>query len=1080
MDGSNERPEGRPAARPMPVGSRATEDVNRETPPGAFLGRRRFHRAVRRAVRPGALVLVLALIAATGTATAQIAPSLTLSPTTGPAGTPVSASGVFGGHCGIRFFWDSVGGTFLGETSVGPDGNYAASIAVPGGATAGAHTVLGVGLAPDRDFVCAFQTSNVLAQPFVVTAADGPLTATLNLAAPHARPGEGVVLDASGSAGEIVSFDFDLDGNGSYETSCTDPGAVAVHNDRGSHTVGLRVVSADGAVAEDSVVLEIVGVPAPPPPDPDGGSPSPFEDDTIVGACMDDAQIPQDAIIQAWFCPETVIVGVAEATFRKWGINAADQDACFERTEVKLPALGFDIVTTSFVATKPSGPLWRQNPVLINGLEFAHPEGEFVKSYNDLAINETLEFLYSSGTKQIYDKYRWQISFRDAGLRTTFSSQPFLWPGWWDVSEAGAVGTFTLGSDQKEPINVNNEFLGLSIAEKQAPISFTAGHLAKLTLHLTPPFFEFQGISLPTASVTIFTENNGGHPVAFPAGALAPARRSSVAAPEFDLQFTGIKLGMFTMDASLSYQEEGGDDVWAGGMELTFPGGVGIGGDLVIRNGEFESAHFDYQPGPPGIGPIGCCVWIYELFGNLTTTSITAGADFGIGPVLPVIDVPPAAVTGEASIFYGDPWAFVLDVSNLEIVGISVDANANVLISSNGFIAQAFIDEDWGPLELQANVLMKMGSGTWFAGGGGTACIDIEVLEGCGGGWAGVGKGGIAACAQIPYFPDGGVALDWEFFTGDLLAWEMWWGCSFGDVESAASAPSLARAREAGGVASAAVHVGPGTPKVLFSIEGGGAAPKVAVSGPDGLEIASAPGEPLGSGPGWTLIELPHDDTTYVTVEDPAAGAWQVSEQPGSAPILSIGLAEGHPRRMATGRLTGEGRTRTLHYDLAEIEGMTVTFVERGGDPDAADPGEHVDRIIRTVRGGEGTLRFTPAEASVRNRTIEAEIHVDGIPVETETIASFTAPPLRSLSAPSIEIQRKNRGLMVHWATIPGASGYRLVIDRSDGPTDVIDVLAHRARVGGITARTSTTITVQAFTEAGYLGKVGTTTVRPG
>jgi hypothetical protein len=1035
----------------------------------------------RRIVRPAAFAFALALLAATGTAVAQIASSLALSPSSGPPGSLVAASGVFGGHCGVRFFWDAVGGSPLGEAPVGRDGGYIGSIVVPGGAAPGTHSVLAVGLVPDRDFACALQTSNIVSQGFVVTAPDAGLTATLALANPQAGPGEGVILDAGGSAGDIVAFEFDLDGNGSYETSCPGPRAAAVHNDPGSQRIGLRVVSAVGQVATDDVVLEISGTPVPPPPDPDGGrDASPFEKGTIVGGCVDEAGVDFDAIVAMWYCPQTVIVGVVEATFRKWGINAADEDACFERKEVKLPTLGFDIVTTSFVASKPSttfGPS-RQNPVLINGLQFAHPEGNLVWYDNDLAINETLQFLYSSGEKATFDRYRWQITVLSQGNRTSFSSAPFLWPGWWDVSDPGAIGTFSMGADQKKPSYVNDEFLGLTTAEKQTPISFTAGHLAKLTVHVSPPFWEFPGVSLPTSAQTIYTENNGGHPLAFPAGAQARPQPSSASPPPFDLEFTGIKLGMFTMDASLSYQEEGGDDVWAGGMTLFFPGGDSVGGTLVIRNGEFESATFNYHPGSPGVGPIGCCVWIYDLFGGLTATSISAGANLGIGPEIPVLGVPPAAVTGQATIHYGDPWAFVLDVSNLTIVVVDIDANATVMISSSGFMAQAFIDEDWGPLELQSNVLMKLNTSTWFAGGGASVCVDLEVVEGCGGGWAGIGKNGIAGCAQIPYLPDGGVALDWDFFTGDLLAWEVWMGCGFGDVQSAVSAPALAMARASGGLAGVAVRV-PATPsKVLFAIEGEGAPPKVELTGPGGRIIASDPVEPLGSGPGWTLIELPHDDTTYVTIEDPGAGDWDVSELAGSPEIVSIGLAEGLPRRIARGRVTGDGRTRTLHYDLADVEGVAVTFVERGGDLDSSDPGALVERIIGTARGGRGSLRFTPAESSIRDRVIEAQVLVDGVPVETEEIASFTAPRLRPLPAPSIDAGRSGRGLVITWDRVPGAVGYRLVIDRSDGDTSVLDVDGLRARVGGITARTTTTITVQAFTQAGYLGRLGRAFVR--
>jgi len=1008
-------------------------------------------------------LVAASLVVGSSTAVAQTTASLTLSPTSGPPGTAVSASGVFAGACGVRLFWDAVGGVVLAEAPAGRDGSYAITVGVPSTAAVGSHLIVAMGLTQDRDLACALETGVSVRQPFEVTPAGGTLEARLGLSASQARPGEGIVLDAGGSTGQIVSFEFDLDGNGTHETACPGPRAAVVHNDRGSRQVGVRVVSSDGQASTDTALLEIAGTPAQPPSVPGGGRAKRFQPSTVVGTCVADGQANLDAIVKAWMCPQTIFVGVVEATFRKYGVNAADEDACFERLEEAL----FGKKVVAFVASK-NEPAAVGNPVLVNGLEFDHPvETTWPKPFykNELMFVETIPLLgahgpYGPSSPKTSD---FRITMRGAGSQTSVASEPFSLSQAWDISAPGIAGWVTMG---KATYLAQNEFLGLRVAKKLTSVRFEAGYTSRLTLHVTLPFASFQLVSAATSAIDALAFNDGNQPVVSPAGKVVFRRR---AAAPITLSFTGIKLGIFTMNANLTYQQQGASEVWSGSMTLIFPGNVKVDGTLVIRDGEFESAHVQETPGPPGWGPIGCCVWIYSIFGDLTPLYVGAGANFGIGPEVPVVGVRAAEVTGQAQIFYGDPWSFVLSASDLRLVGIPVNASAKVMVSSNGFLGLAFLDEDWGPLEMQANLEAKVTASTWFAGGAATVCVDLEVLEGCGGGAAGIGKEGVAGCAVIPYLPDGGVALRWKFFTGDLLAWDLWWGCSFGDVKAEAGGKALAAARALApdGLARQDVRVPAGLPKALFAIEGAGAAPKVELTGPDGEVVASDPGSPTASGPGWTILELPHDDTTYLTIERPAPGKWTVRELPGST-ITSIGLARGLPSEMAEGEITGRGRARTLSYEIADVDGAEVTFVEHGGDP--GDPTSAVEHVIGKARGAIGTLRFVAAEGAARRRTIEAVISIDGIPVRTEEIATFTAPKLVPLPAPTIAARRSGRYLLLDWSKVAGASFYRIEVDRSDGATDAFDRRGTRLRIGGLTRRTVVRIAIRAVSRAGYFG----------
>ncbi|MGZ8605541.1 MAG: hypothetical protein ACXWXQ_00670 [Actinomycetota bacterium] len=211
--------------------------------------------AFRGRSRSLALALAMVVAAGTGVAVAQVSTSLVLNPTSGPPGIVVGASGVFGGHCGVRLYWNAAGGVVLREAAVGPDGNYATSVLVPSGATMGTHLVVAAGLVEGRDLMCSLETGTLARQTFEVTEppSGGP-PVRLMLSKPEVRPGEGVVLDAGASVVDVAAFDFDLDGNGTYETSCPGSRAAVVHNERGPRTIGVRALTDDGLTYTDSAV----------------------------------------------------------------------------------------------------------------------------------------------------------------------------------------------------------------------------------------------------------------------------------------------------------------------------------------------------------------------------------------------------------------------------------------------------------------------------------------------------------------------------------------------------------------------------------------------------------------------------------------------------------------------------------------------------------------------------------------------------------------------------------------------------------------------------------------------------------
>jgi plastocyanin len=104
-----------------------------------------------------------------------------------------------------------------------------------------------------------------------------PPTAALSVSPQPVVAGEGAVLDGSGSRdpdGSVVSYAWDLDGDGSFETGGGAEARLAhVFEQAGSFQVGLRVVDATGATGDASTTVTVQAPPEPepapePPPSP--------------------------------------------------------------------------------------------------------------------------------------------------------------------------------------------------------------------------------------------------------------------------------------------------------------------------------------------------------------------------------------------------------------------------------------------------------------------------------------------------------------------------------------------------------------------------------------------------------------------------------------------------------------------------------------------------------------------------------------------------------------------------------------------------------------------------------------------
>jgi PKD repeat protein len=89
-------------------------------------------------------------------------------------------------------------------------------------------------------------------------------TAAFTISANPVRPGQSVTLNASGSSapeGQIVEYQWELNGNGKYETDTTSPELKTSFATAGTENIGLRVIDGKGASAGVTHTLTVGNLP---------------------------------------------------------------------------------------------------------------------------------------------------------------------------------------------------------------------------------------------------------------------------------------------------------------------------------------------------------------------------------------------------------------------------------------------------------------------------------------------------------------------------------------------------------------------------------------------------------------------------------------------------------------------------------------------------------------------------------------------------------------------------------------------------------------------------------------------------
>ncbi|HEX7610778.1 MAG TPA: hypothetical protein VF380_08910, partial [Solirubrobacteraceae bacterium] len=195
--------------------------------------------------------------------------------------------------------------------------------------------------------------------------------------------------------------------------------------------------------------------------------------------------------------------------------------------------------------------------------------------------------------------------------------------------------------------------------------------------------------------------------------------------------------------------------------------------------------------------------------------------------------------------------------------------------------------------------------------------------------------------------------------------------------------------------------------------------------GPGGRTIDASGSGVLNDGTEFAM-HLAQAHQTEIEIAGANAGQWTMEPAPGSPAITLAEVSHQSPPPAATGRVTGAGSTRTLHYTLTNIPaGDTVTLVERGDGGGV---------FLGRTRGSHGSVRFTPSDAKRGSRTILALLSTpDGTPAPSLTVTRYVGSPPRPGRASHVVVRRVGSSLRIRFTPAANATHQVVSIRLSTG-----------------------------------------------
>ena len=311
---------------------------------------------------------------------------------------------------------------------------------------------------------------------------------------------------------------------------------------------------------------------------------------------------------------------------------------------------------------------------------------------------------------------------------------------------------------------------------------------------------------------------------------------------------------------------------------------------------------------------------------------------------------------------------------------------------------------------------------------------------------------GIAACGHL-LFADVGFGYPWGGGFGDITF--MASSCDVGPwrVAAAARRPRAAQA----------VTLPSGLPVATFAAVGDGGPPKVTLTGPGGVSVAT-PADAAGfiKTPQALLVQRADDRTTYIAVSQPRGGTWQLETQPGSAAIVQVRQADGLPDPKVRAHVTGRAHRRTLSLSPANAA-RPGRALQRAG----------TQRALIAWRGARrvGPIVFGPADGHAGRRSILATIEQDGYVRKVVKVATYRAPgPARPARPAHLRARAAARRLTVRWAGARGAVSYEARVTLRDGRRLLFTLKRRRLTVALLFRHDRAVVRVRGLSRTGAAG----------
>jgi PKD repeat protein len=205
--------------------------------------------------------------------------------------------------------------------------------------------------------------------------------------------------------------------------------------------------------------------------------------------------------------------------------------------------------------------------------------------------------------------------------------------------------------------------------------------------------------------------------------------------------------------------------------------------------------------------------------------------------------------------------------------------------------------------------------------------------------------------------------------------------------------------------------------------------PIVALMGPGGQTYTTpAPGKLAMVNGQFMAAVAPDPHQVLVLLRKPKAGTWHVQALAGSSPIGKLEVSEDvAPAAVKVHVARKHGKRWSLAYKISHyVPSTKVRFVERGRD---------TTHVLGLAGKAKGTLTFTPQEGLSRARAIYAYIlNAEGAVVRELTVGHYTAPSAFRPGKPrKVKLARHGSSATLTWSAVAGVRTYRIKVKGSDG-----------------------------------------------